>query len=82
MGYEKVPPSVISGALWRKKASTGNEYLAGLIRLDSGEECNVIFFGNFDKGGNLKAPDYKYEHPSRKRTPRVARPTVTNNMEL
>lgn len=82
MSSEKVSPCVISGALWRKKAVNGNEYLAGQIIMDSGEICDVIFFGNFDKGGNLKAPDYKYEHSSYKRKPRVARPTVTNNMEL
>lgn len=79
MSNENVP-FVIGGALWRKKSTIGNEYLAGLIKLDSGEECRVIFFGNFDKGGNANAPDYKYEHPSRKRT-RVVRPTVTNNMD-
>lgn len=73
-------PYVIGGVLWRKKAVTGNEYLAGSIKLDTGEVCDVIFFGNFDKGGNANAPDYKYEHPSHKRE-RVVRKTVTNDMD-
>jgi uncharacterized protein (DUF736 family) len=45
------------GALWRKVAKSGVEYLSGKVKVGE-TEIEIVVFSN-DKGGNDSRPDYR-----------------------
>lgn len=48
-----------AGAFWIKTSKTGNNFLTGSVKTESGEEVKVIVFKNKYKTEGSNQPDYR-----------------------